>query len=209
MGSPQRLHWTRRSSRHRPIPRGNHTIAAITPSNINVSPHNQKRVAHGSITHRGNHIGSPGHARPPAGTPSAGDPGVTARRHAALYEDPGSNRQLPVVRLWSRHTYLMGRRSRASARGLWVGCPAGFHSSLMAAALYCYKMTGEAPEPIVSNYKIKVMYNVTSATHVQAEMRWGSHVPTVVPEMADSYAGGFSEGIGTPLCILEKRRASN
>jgi hypothetical protein len=30
----------------------------------------------------------------------------------------------------------------------------------------------------------------------------------LVPAMADSYAGGFSEGIGTPLCIFENRRAS-
>lgn len=65
---------------------------------------NQKRVAHGSITHLGNHTASHGHVRPPGGTPSAGDPGVTAKQHAALCVDPGSNIQLPVVRVQSRHT---------------------------------------------------------------------------------------------------------
>lgn len=67
---------------------------------------NQTRVAHGSITHRGNHTVSLGHARPPGGTPSVGDPGATARRHVALCVDPGSNIQLPLVpvRSWWHHT---------------------------------------------------------------------------------------------------------
>jgi len=77
----------------------------------------------------------------------------------------------------------------------------------MAAALYSHKTTKEAVEPIARKKKEKS--TMSTATHMQPEVKSGSHVPTLAPIMADSYAGGFSEGIGMPLCILEIRLAAN
>jgi len=88
----------------------------------------------------------------------------------------------------------------------WASCGLALFPD--GAGTVLLQMTREAAEPIVSNIKEDVLCHLRHS-YADRDEGVGSHVPTLVPVMVDSYAGGLSEGVGTPLCILEKRRASN
>ena len=88
MTTPQRLHCTRRSRRQRPIPRGNHTIAAKTPKTSEPTDTGSQE----NNTYQGYQTWFVVRGHPVAGTTSRGDLGVRVMLDVPQWRDSDSGR---------------------------------------------------------------------------------------------------------------------